>query len=123
MRIIQINSNLGHLYNAYGQLIESYLGEDLLDAQYVEGLQDIQDQILDNLSELNTIQNELADTYANTLSMATEEIEKLTEALDNNNSTLQSYMDIVNLLSVNGPDYKTMDYFYTKMTVGGTIYV
>jgi hypothetical protein len=24
-------------------------------------------------------------------------------------------MDIVNLLSVNGPDYKTMDYFYTKM--------
>jgi hypothetical protein len=30
----------------------------------------------------------LADTYANTLSMATEEIEKMTDALDDNNSTL-----------------------------------
>jgi len=47
--------------------------------------------------------------------MAADEIEKVTDALDDNNSVLQSYMDIINLMSTSGPDYETMGYFYNKM--------
>jgi len=39
----EYESNLGHLYTAYNQLVESYLSGDLKEAQYVEGLQEIQD--------------------------------------------------------------------------------
>ena len=114
-KALEYQEDLNHLYTAYDQLVAEYMNGTLTEADYIQGLQDIQDQIVDKLSDLNDIQNQLAEVYENTLSMAAEEIGKLTSALDENNSVLQSYMDILNLLSTHGTDYEAMDFFYNKM--------
>jgi hypothetical protein len=63
---------------------------------------------------LNELQDELVDTYANTLSLAREEVEKTTDTIDSANSALQSYIDILALMG-NETDYKKMATFYEMM--------
>lgn len=95
----EYQSNLSELNQAYTDLVAQYDNGNgtLLEAQYAEGLADLSDQILDNLSSLKDLEEEIAETYANTLELARDEIDKTLGSLEHFNSAMQSYITIAGL--------------------------
>lgn len=93
----QYENNLTSIEQAYNQLMTDHQTGIINDADYAEGLSELSEQLLDNLSSLNDIKDEIAEVYANTLEMAREEIEKTTGALEHFNSTMESYITIAGL--------------------------
>ena len=112
--MLEYEDNLKALGEAYEELNRKRVLGLITEADYAEAVQDLQDQIIDNLSELNDIQNQLVDTYTKTLSLAREEVERTTDTIDSANATLQSYIDIL-ALSGNEKDYEKMATFYEMM--------
>lgn len=112
--MLEYESNLAALGEAYDELNRKRRDGLITDADYAETMQDLQDQIIENLSELNEIQEQLVETYTNTLELAREEVEKTTDTIDSANSALQSYLDII-ALSGGETDYKKMATFYDMM--------
>lgn len=112
--MLEYESNLVALGEAYDELNRKRKDGLITDADYAETMQDLQDQIIENLSELNEIQEQLVETYTNTLELAREEVEKTTDTIDSANSALQSYLDII-ALSGGETDYKKMATFYDMM--------
>ena len=112
--MLEYESNLVALGEAYDELNRKRRDGLITDADYAETMQDLQDQIIENLSELNEIQEQLVETYTNTLELAREEVEKTTDTIDSANSALQSYLDII-ALSGGETDYKKMATFYDMM--------
>ena len=110
----EYESNLANLGTAYEQLNAKFAAGLINEADYAEAVADLQSQIVDNLSSLNEIQTELVDTYANTLSLAREEVEKTTDAIDHSNEAMQSFMDIMALSGLE-TDYKRIGEFYKIM--------
>ena len=107
----EYEDNLTHIGQAYEQLTAKYIAGLINETDYAEAMTDLQNKIVDNLSSLNKIQNELADTYANALSLARDEIEKTTDAIDHSNDIIQSYMEIMSLSGME-TDYKKMAAMY-----------
>ena len=93
----EYESNLVAVSQAYQQLLDQYAAGILNDADYAEGLTQLSEQLVDTLSSLEDIKNEIAEVYSNTLEMAREEIEHTTDALNHFNDTMQSYIDIAGL--------------------------
>lgn len=112
--MLEYESNLAALGEAYDELNRKRRDGLITDADYAETMQNLQDQIIENLSELNEIQEQLVETYTNTLELAREEVEKTTDTIDSANSALQSYLDII-ALSGGETDYKKMATFYDMM--------
>lgn len=110
----EYESNLANLGTAYEQLNVKFAAGLINETDYAEAVADLQSQIVDNLSSLNEIQTELVDTYANTLSLAREEVEKTTDAIDHSNEAMQSFMDIMALSGLE-TDYKRIGEFYKIM--------
>ena len=112
--MLEYENNLAAIREAMAELDRKKRDGIINDEDYAEAMQEFYDQIYDNLSNLNEIQEQLVDTYANTLSLAREEIEKTTNAIDSANSTLQSYIDII-ALAGGETDYEKMGFFYDQM--------
>ena len=112
--MLEYEDNLKALGEAYEELNNKRALGLITEADYAEAVQDLQDQIIDNLSELNNIQNQLVDTYTETLALAREEVERTTDTIDSANTALQSYMEIL-ALSGNEKDYEKMATFYEMM--------
>ena len=112
--MLEYEDNLKALGEAYEELNNKRALGLITEADYAEAVQDLQDQIIDNLSELNDIQNQLVDTYTETLALAREEVERTTDTIDSANTALQSYMEIL-ALSGNEKDYEKMATFYEMM--------
>ena len=112
--MLEYEDNLKALGEAYEELNNKRALGLITEADYAEAIQDLQDQVIDNLSELNDIQNQLVDTYTETLALAREEVEKTTDTIDSANAALQSYMDIL-ALSGKETDYEKLATFYEMM--------
>ena len=98
----EYQSNLSELGQAYNQLVAAYNNGNgpLQQDEFAEGLADLSDQIISNLSELKNLEQEIAETYSHTLELAREEIDKTLGALDHFNSAMQSYISIAQLSGV-----------------------
>lgn len=118
--MLEYENNLAVIGEAMAALDQKRKDGLITDADYAETLQDLYDQIFENLGDLNEIQNELVDTYTNTLELAREEVEKTTDTIESANSALQSYLDII-ALSGGETDYEKMAYFYEKMNENNLI--
>lgn len=110
----EYEDNLAQLGKAYDDLNRQYEAGLINEAHYAEAITELQGQIVDNLNSLQEIQNELAETYANTLELAREEIERTTDAIDHSNEALRSFMDITRLTG-NDTEYKKLGAFYDQM--------
>lgn len=105
--------NLAILNNAKAELDAKYASGELSQADYVSGLKDINDQILENLSTLEDLRKEIQEAYGNALEMATEAINNHTEKMEHASSMMQSYISIMGLIG-QGVDYKKLSEFYEK---------
>lgn len=105
--------NLAALNTAKTELDAKYASGELTQADYVEGLKDINGQILDNLSTLEELRKEIQEAYGNALDLATEKIDNHTEKMENASSAMQSYISIMGLLG-QGIDYEKINEFYEQ---------
>ena len=105
--------NLGYLNNAKAELDAKFASGELNQADYVAGLQDINDQILENLSTLEELRKEIQEAYGNALEMATEAISNHTEKMEHASQVMQSYISIMGLIG-KGVDYDKLSDYYDK---------
>ena len=105
--------NLSYLNNAKAELDAKFASGELNQADYVKGLQDINDQILENLSTLEDLRKEIQEAYGNALEQATEALDNHTEKMEKASSAMQSYISIMGLIG-QGVDYEKISDFYDK---------
>jgi len=78
---------------------------------FAEGLEELHEQMLENLSNLEDIKDQITEIYAETLDLAAEEIENATESLEHMNETMESYISIMGLAG-RETDFKALQAFY-----------
>lgn len=82
-------------------------------ADYVEGLRDINEQLLDNLKTINDVKKDIEELYSDTIQNASEIIDKQTKKINNASEAMKSYISILQLLG-KGQNYEDLMYFYEK---------
>ena len=104
-------SNLDALGKAKEELDAAFESGKLNQADYVEGLQDLNDQILDNLSNIQDLSKQIEELYGNTLDKASDAFDKQTDKVKNASDAMSSYISILGLLG-KGPNFKELTKFY-----------
>lgn len=97
----QINPTFGEMSSYedfYNKLESSYANGEITWADYVDGLQDTYDNILDNLQAVQDLDKEMLEYYGNTLDLAEDELSKYTDQMEHLTSVLDHYRSILSLL-------------------------
>ena len=82
----------------YNNLESSYANGEITQADYVDGLQNAYDSILDNLQAVQDLDKEMLEYYGNTLDLAEDELSKYTDQMEHLTSVLDHYRSILSLL-------------------------
>ena len=104
-------SNLDALGQSKEELDAAFASGKLNQADYVEGLKDVNKQILDNLSNIQDLKKEIEELYGNTLEMASDAFDKQTEKVKNASEAMSSYISILGLIG-KGSNLKDLTKFY-----------
>lgn len=104
-------SNLDALGRSKEELDAAFASGKLNQADYVEGLKDVNEQILDNLSNIQDLKKEIEELYGNTLEMASDAFDKQTEKVKNASEAMSSYISILGLIG-KGSNLKDLTKFY-----------
>lgn len=104
-------SNLDALGQSKEELDAAFASGKLNQADYVEGLKDINEQILDNLSNIQDLKKEIEELYGNTLEMASDAFDEQTEKVKNASEAMSSYISILGLIG-KGSNLKDLTKFY-----------
>lgn len=107
-------SQLGTYENFYGQLNNAYSNGEISQENYIEGLQDVYDNTLDNLNALQDLDKEMLEYYGNTIDLANDELSKYTNHMEHLTSVLDHYRSIITLLG------KDKDYDKVLSVLNGT---
>lgn len=107
-------SQLGTYENFYGQLNSAYANGEISQENYIEGLQDVYDNTLDNLNALQDLDKEMLEYYGNTIDLANDELSKYTDHMEHLTSVLDHYRSIITLLG------KDKDYDKVLSVLNGT---
>ena len=91
-------SNLAIIEGQIQELQTAYANGKINDADYYEGLSDLNSQMIEQLSELHDLQEQIAEHYANTLELAQEEMDAHLEHLDHIVETMENYRTIFELM-------------------------
>ena len=67
------------------------------DAQYIEGLRNSKDAIIENLNSLNDLDDAMMDYYGDTIAMAQDELAKYTDIMEHHSSVLSHYQTLLEL--------------------------
>lgn len=97
----QINPTFGKMSSYedfYNKLESSYANGEITQADYVDGLQNAYDSILDNLQAVQDLDKEMLEYYGNTLDLAEDELSKYTDQMEHLTSVLDHYRSILSLL-------------------------
>ncbi len=82
----------------YNKLESSYANGEITQADYVNGLQDAYDSIIDNLGAVQDLDKQMLEYYGNTLDLAEDELSKYTDQMEHLTSVLDHYRSILSLL-------------------------
>lgn len=82
----------------YNKLENSYANGEITQADYVNGLQDAYDSIIDNLGAVQDLDKEMLEYYGNTLDLAEDELSKYTDQMEHLTNVLDHYRSILSLL-------------------------
>ena len=104
-------SNLDALGRSKEELDAAFASGKLNQADYVEGLKDVNEQILDNLSNIQDLKKEIEELYGNTLEMASDAFDEQTEKVKNASEAMSSYISILGLIG-KGSNLKDLTKFY-----------
>lgn len=104
-------SNLDALGRSKEELDAAFSSGKLNQADYVEGLKDVNEQILDNLSNIQDLKKEIEELYGNTLEMASDAFDEQTEKVKNASEAMSSYISILGLIG-KGSNLKDLTKFY-----------
>lgn len=107
-------SQLGTYENFYGQLNNAYSNGEISQENYIEGLQDVYDNTLDNLNALQDLNKEMLEYYGNTIDLANDELSKYTDHMEHLTNVLDHYRSIITLLG------KDKDYDKVLSVLNGT---
>lgn len=107
-------SQLGTYENFYDQLNNAYSNGEISQENYIEGLQDVYDNTLDNLNALQDLDKEMLEYYGNTIDLANDELSKYTDHMEHLTSVLDHYRSIITLLG------KDKDYDKVLSVLNGT---
>lgn len=77
------------------------------DEFYMEQLNATKDSIYDNLEALQDLDKQMMEYYGETLQMASDEIDKITDQMEHHNSVLEHYLSILELMGESA-NYKTI---------------
>lgn len=83
---------------AYGDLQKLYQEGKISQADYIEGLKDIRENIYSNLSALISLDKEMIKYYEETLDKASEELSSFTDQLDQCTSILDHFKNMLGLI-------------------------
>ena len=75
-----------------------YNKDNITSEDYIDGLQESYDGLMDNLSALKDLDDQMMEYYGNTLDLANEELSKYTTHMENLTSALEHYSSIITLL-------------------------
>ena len=104
-------SNLDALGRSKEELDAAFASGKLNQADYVEGLKDVNEQILDNLSNIQDLKKEIEELYGDTLEMASDAFDEQTEKVKNASEAMSSYISILGLIG-KGSNLKDLTKFY-----------
>ena len=93
-----MENSLGNYENFYNKLQTAWTNGDINSDDYLEGLQQSYDGILDNLSSLVALDKEMIHYYEDTLAAAEDELSHYTDSLEHLTSVLEHYKNIVELV-------------------------
>lgn len=88
-------------------LSDSYLAGEITQANYVEGLQEEYDAMLDNLSALSDLKDNMDDYYNNILSEVQDEIDKYTQSVEYAAQALEHWKNLIELTG-DGKEYSQL---------------
>ena len=98
----------------YNSINAAYNNGEISQSDFIDGMQDSYDSILDNLSALKNLDDQMMEYYGNTLNLANEELSKYTNHMKNLTSVLEHYSSIITLLG------KDKDYTRVLEVLNGT---
>ena len=104
-------SNLKVLGEAKEELDAAFASGELNQANYVEGLKDLNDQILENLENIADLKKEIEELYGETLETANDEFDTQTEKITNASDAMKSYISILGSIG-KGSNLKELTKFY-----------
>ena len=99
--------NLDRYNQQYEELNQAYKNGEISQEAYIEGLNEINDGIYDNLENIQELDKEMMHYYGETLAAAGEEIDKITARMEHQTAVLEHYQSIVELAG-KSTDYKKM---------------
>jgi hypothetical protein len=79
-------------------LTEQYKNKDISQADYIDGLKNSREAILDNLNSLVDLDKQMLHYYEDTLSAASEELADYTDHLEHMTSVFDHYLNLMDLL-------------------------
>ena len=109
----EYESNMSVITTAMAELKAEYNDGKgpLNEADFVEGMQKLQDQALSYANSLEDLKEQIVDVYSNTLDMAREEIQNYTDVLQESSDAMSTFISIMGLLG-HGVDYRSLEKFY-----------
>ena len=109
----EYESNMAVITTAMAELKAEYNDGKgpLNEADFVEGMQQLQDQALSYANSLEDLKEQIVDVYSNTLDMAREEIQNYTDVLQESSDAMSTFISIMGLLG-HGVDYRSLEKFY-----------
>lgn len=109
----EYESNMAVITTAMAELKAEYNDGKgpLNEADFVEGMQKLQDQALSYANSLEDLKEQIIDVYSNTLDMAREEIQHYTDVLQESSDAMSTFISIMGLLG-HGVDYRSLEKFY-----------
>lgn len=103
--------NLKILGQARNELDAAYASGELNQEDYVNGLKEVNEQILENLQSIEDLRKEIKELYGDTLDMATKQLERQRKKIDAAADAMGSYINIMRLMG-HEVDYKMLGEFY-----------
>lgn len=104
-------SNLAALGKEKEELDAAFASGKLNQADYVDGLKDLNSQVLDNLSTLQELKTSIEEFYGDTLETATNDFDKQTAKVKAASEAMSSYISILALVG-KGSNLKELTKFY-----------
>ena len=104
-------TNLTALGMAMRELQAKYNEGVLTEADYAEGMKDINDKILEQLGNIKDVKDSLKELYGNTLELASDKIEKYTSIMQHSRDVMEDYIAMSELMG-RGADYAGLEEVY-----------
>lgn len=103
--------NLRGCGEAKAELDRAYAAGEIDQAKYVEGLKQVNSDLLENLTNIDELDKTMREWYGETLKSAREELTRLTDVMDHENKVFSNYLEILKLTG-NEQDYEKLAAVY-----------